>query len=193
MQIDSGAVILGAGFSRRFGADKRLAQLNGKTIAELTLQVYCGVFESVRVVVKPEDKTLISLIKDYPADIIPCPEAHQGMGHSLACGIRDLPWSYAFIGLLDMPFIQTETLLLLIEAARTADPETIIVPQLADGLAGHPVGWPQHYFPLLEALKGDQGARSLLARFSNAVQHIPTVDMGIVRDIDHPSDMQAQP
>ena len=192
MLVDSGALILGAGFSRRFGADKRLAQLSGVSVAELTLQRYCQVFTDVRVVVKPEDTSLIGLIESLPVDIIRCSEAHLGMGHSLACGARELTWSYAFVGLLDMPFVKVETLNRLKQAALGAPPETIIQPRLADASVGHPVGWPRHYFPLLETLQGDQGARNLLQRFHDKIKYVATDDEGIIRDIDHPEDLHRQ-
>lgn len=192
MPLDSGALILGAGFSRRFGADKRLAQLSGVSVAEITLQNYCRVFTEVRVVVKPEDTNLIRLIETLPVDIIRCSEAHHGMGHSLACGVRKLNWEYAFIGLLDMPFIKIETLNRLKQAALDAPPEAIIQPRLADASVGHPVGWPRHYYPLLEELQGDQGARNLLERFQGKIKYVATEDTGIIRDIDRPADLQPQ-
>jgi molybdenum cofactor cytidylyltransferase len=190
--VDCGALILGAGFSRRFGADKRLAQLGAVSVAESTLQRYCQVFANVRVVVKPEDTCLIKLIEKLPVDIIRCPEAHQGMGHSLACGVRELNWRYAFVGLLDMPFIKTETLNRLKQATLDAPLKTIIQPRLADASVGHPIGWPRHYYPLLEKLQGDQGARSLLEQFKNAIKYVVTDDQGIISDIDLPEDLHPQ-
>ncbi|MCR9258384.1 MAG: nucleotidyltransferase family protein [Pseudomonadaceae bacterium] len=193
MPVDSGALILGAGFSRRFGGDKRLAQLNDVSVAELTLQSYCQVFSHVRVVVKPEDGTLISLIEKLNVEIIRCPEARQGMGHSLACGVRELSWAYAFVGLLDMPFIKTETLNQLKQAALNAPPRAIIQPRLTEASVGHPVGWPRHYYPLLAQLHGDQGARVLLKRFQDKILYMATDDEGVIADIDRPEDLQHQP
>lgn len=190
MQVDCGALILGAGFSRRYGSDKRLAQINGVSVAELTLQTYCRVFSAVRVVVKPEDTALVRLIETLPVDIISCPDAHLGMGHSLACGIRGLTWKYAFIGLLDMPYVKTQTLTRLKQAALDAPTETIIQPQLMDASGGHPVGWPRHYFPLLGQSDGDQGARDLLGRLQDKIEYMVTGDSGIIRDIDRPEDLQ---
>ena len=190
MQVDSGALILGAGLSRRFGADKRLAQLNGVSVAELTLQTYCRVFSAVRVVVKPEDAALINLIEALPVEIIRCPDAHLGMGFSLACGVRNLSWDYAFIGLLDMPFIQVQTLARLKQAASDAPAKAIIQPQLEDASGGHPVGWPRHYYPLLGKINGDQGARGLLERYQKQIKYVVTDDIGIIRDIDRPEDLQ---
>jgi len=187
--VESGALILGAGFSRRFGADKRLAQVDGVSVAELTLRKFCQAFTDVRVVVKPEDTALTSLIEKLPVDIIYCPEAHHGMGHSLACGIRELTWKYTFVGLLDMPFVKIETLNRLKQAALDAPPRTIIQPRLANASVGHPVGWPRHYYPLLGELQGDQGARNLLERFQDKIMYVATDDKGIIRDIDRPEDL----
>lgn len=186
---DVGVVILGAGHSRRFGADKRAAPLGGKTVAECTLDLYCTVFDHVRVVIKPEDQPLANLLQAYPVEIVYCPDAHKGMAHSLACGCADLSWKIAFVALLDMPFVSTTTLAQLKQLAVDAGPAAIIQPQLENGQMGHPVGWSRHYFQNLAKLKGDEGARHLLRRFQEQINLLPTDDRGIVQDIDRPADL----
>ena len=53
-----GAIVLAAGFGRRFGSDKRIAALNRKSVAETTLTAYASVFAHLRVVLRPEDEAL---------------------------------------------------------------------------------------------------------------------------------------
>ncbi|XOV81931.1 MAG: NTP transferase domain-containing protein [bacterium] len=186
---DSGALILGAGLSRRFGSDKRLALLDGSSVAEQTLQKYCAHFAQVRVVVKPEDHLLMRQIQDLPVDVVQCAQARQGMGFSLACGIRGLTWRYAFVGLLDMPFVRTETLTRLQQVACDTALKKIVQPRMADGTAGHPVGWPRHFFPALGALQGDTGARDVLRQHRAEIEYVDIEDRGIIRDIDQPQDL----
>ncbi len=186
---DIGVVILGAGHSRRFGADKRLAPLGNKTVAECTLDLYCSVFDCLRVVIKPEDQSLAALLQVYPVEIIYCPDAHKGMAHSLACGCANLTWKIAFVALLDMPFVDTATLVQLKQLAVDAGPAAIVQPQLENGQIGHPVGWSRRYFQDLAKLEGDEGARHLLRRFQQQIILLPTDDRGIVQDIDRPADL----
>jgi hypothetical protein len=104
-----GAVILGAGFGRRFGSDKRVAALGNTTVAAQTVRHYCEVFARLKVVLKTEDTALAELLGQH-AEIIFTDQSHLGMGHSLAAGFANLDWQWAFVGLLDMPFLRPASL-----------------------------------------------------------------------------------
>ena len=104
-----GAVILGAGFGRRFGSDKRLAALGDTTVAAQTVTHFSQVFAHLKVVLKTQDTALGELLGQQ-AEILYTDQSHLGMGHSLAAGFTDLNWQWAFVGLLDMPFLKPSTL-----------------------------------------------------------------------------------
>jgi len=195
VQADIGAVILGAGFARRFGADKRLQPLGGATVAEQTCAVYAAAFDHVRVVIRPEDTTLHNKLSACTPDIVTCADAHLGMGHSLATGIRGLSWQWAFVGLLDMPFVQPQTLRQLIDYSRTQSKPAILRPRYSqagkDGIPyGHPIGWHQAYFAELSQCRGDTGARDLLKRHQADIIELAVDDPGILQDIDTPADLE---
>ena len=190
-----GAIVLAAGFGRRFGSDKRLAALNGKSVAETTLTAYASVFAHLRVVLRPEDEALAERLATF-AEVIFAEQAHFGMGHSLASGIAGVGWNWAFIGLADMPYVQTTTLRRLIQTASTSK-RLIVRPHcLPDKTQsaqqpphGHPIGFHRTLFPELEALIGDQGARDVLKNRLADIQEIPVDDPGVSRDIDQPKDL----
>ena len=191
-----GAVILGAGFSRRFGADKRLQPLLNSTVAEVTVGLYTQAFEQVRVVLRDDDDELREKLNGTGAQIISCDDAHLGMGHSLAAGFAGLEWQWAFVGLLDMPFLQPETLHQLIRTARQQQSRAIIRPRLrnpgADGTSyGHPIGWHATYFEEIQRCQGDTGARQLLRKYADDILEIELGDPGILQDIDTPADLEA--
>lgn len=191
-----GAVILGAGFARRFGSDKRLAPLGSSTVAETTLALYANVFDDLRLVVREEDAALAQLAAPY-ANIIKTDKAHLGMGHSLAAGFKDLNWQWAFVGLLDMPFVQAATLNLLKRHATLTDKPIIrprMQPSKDDPTAneaphGHPIGFHESVFSAVATAKGDAGARDLLRSGNQQIDDVLVSDGGIVQDIDHPSDL----
>ncbi|MEQ9451562.1 MAG: nucleotidyltransferase family protein [Pseudomonadales bacterium] len=191
----SGAVILGAGFARRFGSDKRLHPIGQSSVARTTLELYLQVFDQLRLVVRREDSALQQHVADLPVKVISTDQAELGMGHSLRAGMTDLNWPFAFVGLLDMPFVQATTLQHLAEAAAAADYQRIIRPRLAHDNPdngpgwGHPIGFPAALFAQFSTLSGDQGARPLLTRYKTLVTEVRTDDQGIVRDIDHPDDL----
>ena len=192
MQI--GAVILGAGFGRRFGTDKRAAKLGDTTVAQATCTRYVDAFPAVRVVLRVNDTELTQRLTDLGCEIVYCEQAHLGMGHSLASGITNLQWDWAFVGLLDMPFIRSDTLRQLQHAAQTAAPSVkVIQPRwLNQGatFTGHPVGFQRRLFADIANLSGDQGAKSIVAQYTDQLVHLDIADPGLVQDIDTPADLQ---
>jgi molybdenum cofactor cytidylyltransferase len=187
-----GAVILGAGFGRRFGSDKRLHPLNGRTVAECTIEKYLDVFTHIRVVVRPHDSALEKVLRRFSLQVVIADDAQLGMGHSLAAGFNSLDWRWAFVGLLDMPFISPCTLTNLRDKAERQHSPAILRPTL-DGAdiqsSGHPVGWHYTFFDELRACRGDAGAKKLVTSHAQRVIDVPCSDIGIVRDIDRPTDL----
>ncbi len=194
MNKTHGALIIAAGFSRRFGSDKRLFRLkHGEPLLVASLRPYRTVFANVAVVVRSSDSELSGLIaaqlgRQRPI-IVPTDFAHRGMAASIADGVRaTAAWDYLFLGLGDMPYVKSDTLALLkapMDAARADRRACIVVAEL-DGVAGHPVGFSREFFAELIALEGDRGARSVIDAHADAVQRVPVDDAGVLADIDQP-------
>ena len=206
-----GAVILGAGFGRRFGSDKRLAALGDTTVAAQTVTHFSQVFAHLKVVLKTQDTALGELLGQQ-AEILYTDQSHLGMGHSLAAGFTDLNWQWAFVGLLDMPFLKPATLEQIALRATTTT-QRIIRPVFAEDAAkiydnasdspssnerpknpqGHPIGIHSSLFAQVRKSSGDQGAKWLLKEYANSIDDIAVSDAGIFMDIDQPKDLLAQP
>jgi molybdenum cofactor cytidylyltransferase len=192
--VTYGALIVAAGFSRRFGSDKRIFKLNtGEPLLVACLRPYRAVFPNVAVVVRSSDSDLTRLIsrtldRAIPI-IIPTDQADQGMAASIADGIRSLAsWDYVFLGLGDMPYVRVDTLRTLrdrMNAARGDALPRIVVPMFREE-AGHPVGFSREFFGELIALTGDRGARSVVADHPEHVERVNTDDPGVITDIDEP-------
>jgi len=192
--VTSGALVIAAGFSRRFGSDKRMFKLNtGEPLLVASLRPYRTVFPNVAVVVRSSDSELTHLIsrtlgRAVPI-IVPTDQADQGMAASIADGIRALAsWDYVFLGLGDMPYVRTATLELLrdrMNEARSDALARIVMPTFS-GESGHPVGFSREFFGELIALTGDRGARTVVAAHPDSVDRIDVDDPGVVADIDEP-------
>lgn len=189
-------MLLGAGFARRFGSDKRLAPLGNSTVAETTLALYATVFDDLRLVLREEDDALAQLAAPY-ANLIKTDKAHLGMGHSLAAGFEDLQWQWAFVGLLDMPFVKEASLKILKQHAALTD-KPIIRPRMQrpknnssinEAPHGHPIGFHQAVFSEVVMAQGDAGARDLLRSRDHQIEDVLVRDSGIVQDIDQPIDL----
>lgn len=184
------ALLLAAGSSRRFGSDKRQARLPcGRRVLQASLDMALQVFREVHVVLRDTDDTnALGIAATVP--VVRSPQAERGMGHSLASGIAALGDSDApavAIVLADMPWLRRETLLQL---AAHADPQRIVMP-VYDGQQGHPVIIGRAFWPLLEGLTGDKGAKALIGAHAQACIRVRTDDPGVLLDADTPDALAA--
>jgi molybdenum cofactor cytidylyltransferase len=187
-----GWLVLAAGRSTRFGADKLLATLaNGNILIDQTLQAIPS-GHPLTIVVRPDNTALRKHLGNRH-EVLACPCADKGMGSVIA-------WSTGVLGqqewigilLADMPFILTATLQRLADAASAAtlsgnSPPFVIAP-FFNAKRGHPVIFSQAFYPLLHHLTGDTGARTLLATapVRAALHSLQVTDSGILIDIDTP-------
>ena len=195
-------VLAGAGFSKRFGKDKRVTELGGNTLAGTTINLYQMAFERLRIVIRPDDE-LEKLAPSFRAreqdEVIRFEKAELGMGHTIARGFSSLAWDFGFLGFLDMPFIQQETLEELKRVAISENPKIlrpVLTPELKTTAeaekrpdVGHPVGFSKDLFPLLGSIQGDVGAKAIISGQEKDVKNISVDDYGIVMDVDSPQDL----
>jgi len=183
------ALMLAAGYSRRFGGDKRRATLaDGRSLLASSLELPCSMLEEVWLVLRP-DESITELGLPAGIKLVQHPLTAQGMGHSLAAGAeRLLAESVAdsvAIFLADMPLIRRDSLETLL-AHVSAD--NIVLPSY-QGKHGHPVVFGRDFWPQLAALSGDVGAKAVLQQNADAVQIIELDDPGVLQDIDSPTDL----
>ena len=187
----TGVVILAAGLGERFGHDKRLASIGPQAEPMLLATI-----RSVRasgmpfvVVLRPGDHLWQQELDGMEVDWVASPEAHLGMGHSLAAGVHATQhWDGWLIALADMPYIQPATYQRVAEALNQHKIVRPVLQRSGNPLNGHPVGFSRSYAWALIQCQGDEGARRLLADNPQDVYLLPLGDEGIVQDIDQPED-----
>ena len=181
-------ILLAAGASKRFGSDKLLHPLAGQTpVALAALANLRAAIPHVIAVVRPGAQQLANRLSEAGATVILCANAEEGMGASLASAVSasgDVAgW---VIALADMPYIRPETIAKIAGALETG---AAIAAPVCRGKRGHPVGLSPQFRAQLEALRGDEGARSILKANQNLVTLVDVDDPGIHRDIDTPADL----
>ena len=183
-------VLIAAGQSRRFGADKLMHPLaDGTPLAVTAFRNLKPACREVIVVLRPEQENLAALLWNEGARIVICEESHAGMGHSLAAGVRASADACSWLlALADMPYVKVATMQQI--TAALANGASIAAPVL-DARRGNPVGFAGKWYASLIALSGDSGARELLHAHAAEVQLIDCDDCGIHRDIDTPADLLA--
>jgi molybdenum cofactor cytidylyltransferase len=181
-------LLLAAGSATRFGSDKLQHALpHGVSIAVQSARQLKSELERVVAVVRPDSDQLISNLKAERCEVVVCENAAEGMGASLACAARAAGEADGYlIALADMPFLRRTTIAAVRDALAGGAP--LVAPYFR-ARRGHPVGLSHEFFHELVALRGDEGAKRLLAAHEKQMVKIPVGDPGALRDIDRPEDL----
>jgi molybdenum cofactor cytidylyltransferase len=182
-------ILLAAGASRRFGADK-LTQIlpDGDVVAVRACRNLLAGTDKVLAVVRPGSEELTALLQAEGAEVRICADAEQGMGASLVFGIHTCPDATGWlIALADMPWIEPATIRKVAEALRSG---AVISAPCCQGRRGHPVGFSKILGPELTSLSGDEGAKTVIQAHLEQLRLLDCDDAGVLRDIDKPEDLQ---
>lgn len=180
-------LLLAAGGSTRFGSPKVLARYRGESLVRRGAHLLgprCP--GGVHVVVGAAADAVGVALKGEPVTLVQNPDWAQGLSTSLLRGVAALPpmADAVLILLCDQPAVTAADLDELIAAWRI-EPELIAAAGFGDRL-GAPVIMPRAFWPQLSALRGDQGARSLLEWHA---EHTTVPMPHAAMDVDTPEDL----
>ncbi|AMY69144.1 NTP transferase domain-containing protein [Frigidibacter albus] len=170
------------------GGDKLLEPVAGMPL--LRRQALAAVAQGLRVLVTlaPDQLLRAQALAGLAVDIVPVPEAAEGLAASLRAGAAAAQGAALLVMLADMPEIGAEDLAAVIAAHRAA-PGAVIRAAGVEGTPGHPVLVPARMLAGLAELQGDGGARDLL-RGEGAVL-VPLPGRRALTDLDTPEDWAA--
>ena len=178
------AVVLAAGLSSRFGADKLLHPLNGKPLAAHIADTLTPMPLAYRIAICPADHAgRRALFSARGFTVVENPDPARGMASSLALAAQhaiDLDATAMLVCLADMPNVTSAHLRALIAGGAYAD----LVATESSGTRTPPAIFARSVLPQLLELTGDHGARSLL-RTASTVEAPPN----LVRDVDTLNDL----
>src|SRR5215470_2690243 len=110
-------VLLAAGYSKRFGSNKLLHPLPagkpdaGVPIALASARHFLQVLPESVAVIRPRAQKLGKLLRDAGCNTVVCKNAAEGMGVSLAEGVRSTDDAHGWVvALADMPYVRPETI-----------------------------------------------------------------------------------
>ena len=185
---NSALILLAAGNSTRMGTAKQLLDFEGKPMlrhaAETALSSGC---DPVIVVLGANEAGIRPALAGLNVEIVVNGRWAEGMGASIQAGLRALE-RYDVCGtilaLSDQPFVTARFLRGLVERHRESG-QSIVAAQYS-GTAGVPVFFAREAFPLLMALKPDQGCKGVIL---GHLEDSLLVDCPeAARDIDTPAD-----
>lgn len=178
------AVILAAGEARRFGSQKLLATLRGRPLLQHVLDAAnASSLSPIALVLGANADEIAACVRPGRARIVRNPEYQSGQASSLRAGLAALDDADAALVLLgDQPMV-TAQLLDAIAARQRESRATAII--CAHGARRSPPALlHRDLWPELQALRGDTGAREVLARREDTVVFEVPAGLGDLADVD---------
>lgn len=195
------ALILAAGRSSRMGLqNKLLAPIEGVPMVARTANaaLASGVDTIIAVTGHEKEAVEAALAAHLPAGnklrLTHNPDYREGLSASLKAGIAaaEKEGADALLILLgDMPDVSASVIDRLIAAYDPEEGRLICIPTF-QGKRGNPVLWDARFFEEMQSLRGDIGAKPLIAQYEEAVCEVPVPEDTIHRDLDTPEALAAR-
>ncbi len=182
-------LLLAAGRSTRFGADKLCAKLNGKAVVRWSAMALVDAVDEVYVIVPPGADATIQALSRLDVRFVINLGRDEGMASSIRAGIAALPAvaEAVVIALADQPLVSPDVIRAVTERWRVGD-AAAAAPVYRDG-RGHPVLFGRGSFGALAALRNDVGARAVLDALGDGVALV-AIDTPMPADVDTPEALQ---
>ena len=182
-------ILLAAGRSRRFGADKLLQPCPMAARSPKPPQASCSrpAIERWPWSAPHGSGELVERLRAAGLELVAAADAEHGMGATLAAGVSAVPEAAGWVvALADMPAIHPASIAGVVQALRSG--ASIAAPSY-QGRRGHPVGFAAQWFAALVSLTGDSGARSVLDAHPDHLTCIEVDDPGVLFDVDTAADL----
>ncbi|HEY7386353.1 MAG TPA: molybdopterin-binding/glycosyltransferase family 2 protein [Beijerinckiaceae bacterium] len=189
-----GALILAAGRGTRMGGpNKLLAEVAGKPLVRHAVgAALASKAAPVVVVTGHEAEKVATALAGLDVTLVHNPAYADGLSTSLKAGLArfgdEVDGALVLLG--DMPRVTSGLLDELIDAFDPAGGALAVVP-VRDTHRGNPVLFSKLFFPELQTLTGDVGARGLLGSHGEAVVEVPVSDEAAFFDVDTPEALAA--
>jgi len=191
------AVLLAAGPSSRLGQPKQLLSIEGESLVRRSSQLILAMnnIAGLTLVSGFESDRVEYEVEDLPVDIAYNRSWEQGMGASIACGVRKLPDGPDGVLLMvcDQWRLEKDDLSRLI-AAWSTDISSIHVACWHEEKAfvsGPPVIFPRKIIPELISVDPGRGARQVIDRHMENVEFVKLENARF--DLDNPEDLELIP
>ena len=182
-------LLLAAGRSTRFGADKLCAKLDGKAVIRWSVASLAPL-DVVYVVIPPGADAVTQALSRLDVRFVVNLGRDEGMASSIRAGVAALPDEIqaVVIALADQPRAAESVTRALCERWRAGD-AAAVAPLYSDG-RGNPVLFGRECFAALLSLRGDIGARAVLDGLGDRVALVEVAD-AMPADVDTPEALRA--
>lgn len=178
-----GCIIMASGLGKRFGANKLMADFNGKPLISYILDVTSGIFKKRVVVTRHKDVT--TLCEKMGIEVIFHELPHRN--DTIRLGLQtQLDMEHCMFCTADQPLLKQDTITALALSSVNA-PMKIIRP-IYETTPGSPVIFPQWTFEDLLHLPEGKSGGYLMKQHPASVQYLPITEPHELEDIDTKED-----
>jgi molybdenum cofactor cytidylyltransferase len=180
--------VLAGGSSTRFGSPKQLVRIGGRPLLHTIVTRAAEVTGNALIVVLGAGAgELAPLLRHSPGSVVVNRQWREGLASSIRTGVARLPatCSGVMLVLADQAAVTSDDLRRLAGTWRRRPP--CIAAALYGGTTGAPAIFPRSTFAELAALRGDNGAQSILRRNADRVIRVPMPAAEL--DLDTPEDL----
>lgn len=185
-------IYLAAGASRRFGADKLLADYNGKPLFSYGLRTLVGACTArpdADLTVVTNTPAVAEAARMLGAQVTPSPRSAQGQSYSIRAGLDAVEplgaGDFLLFAVADQPRLRPETVNRVLDLAR---PGTWAATAACGDRVGNPGLFCAALAPALRELQGDKGGRAVLNRHPERLVRVECLPEEL-QDIDTPADL----
>ena len=187
-------VLLAAGGSTRLGQPKQLVPVDGEALVLRTARRLLRLEPAAMLVVTGCDSDRVKeQLAGLPLQIVHNAEWKEGMGTSIACGVRNLPEGIegVLIMLCDQWRVGPEDLKRLIEAWNTDISDIVIASWKKDEATvfSPPAIFSGSLFHELKNLAGDRGAKRIIEEFKGKTTFVEMENAAF--DLDEKGDLKS--
>lgn len=181
-------VMLAAGNSRRFGANKLLHEIDGKPMYLWTLEKLQEAAEKIPdseivIVTQYEEIQKKAIEMKIPVFINPRPE--DGISLSLKIGLECVSDTDACLFTVsDQPWLTVETIVELTELFKKEEKGMACI--VWEGRTGNPCIFSNRYYQELRELSDDRGGKVLIKKHPEDVAYLQIEDARELQDVDVP-------
>lgn len=182
-----GAVLMAAGFGRRFGENKLLYPVDGIPMVERAFSALPpALFD--RAVVVSAHPAVLALADGLGYLTVFNPDANEGRAASVRLGLeRLMDMDGVLFAVCDQPWLRRESVEKLL-ADFSAHPDSVCALS-SEGRRGNPVVFPSTLFPELLALSGEEGGGKVIKAHRELLRLTQVGDLRELLDVDTRQDL----
>lgn len=178
-------VMLAAGESRRFGSNKLLYEIDGRSMYQHTMEQLKKASDRIpdsRLIVVTRFEKIVQEAEQMGFQTVINVHPEKGISYSMQLGVEAAGTDSCLFSVADQPWLTAETVILLTE---TFFREKKGMACLTDGKdTGNPCVFSRKYYAELMELSGDRGGKKIINRYPEDVTYVYAKNARELQDID---------